>query len=184
MKRLIWTLPVLFAVTGCGQQGVVNNNTTIFSNHTTLTSPKQTGFDYRKLLGFQPLLPAKVPSGYTLKNIQTEIDTLGKEGNVYSFSALYQNGNSYFGVWEAKTTGHTTVPMPSSAQKVTINGISGVSYEQDGYNLQFTQGGITYRVEGQTLSDQDQQSVMTIASSLTVPAQKKPDKIIRRSFTK
>jgi len=182
MKKLIWTLAVLLAVTGCGQQGVVNNNMTTSSNHTTPTTPKQTGFDYEKLLGFQPLLPAKVPSGYILKNIQTEIDTLGKEGNVYSFSAFYQNGDSYFGVWEGKATGHTTVPMPNSPQKVTINGISGVSYAQDGYNLQFTRGGIIYRVEGQTLSDE--QIVMTIASFLTVPAQKKPDKIIRRSFTK
>ncbi len=182
MKRLIWTLAVLFAVTGCGQQGVVNTNKTIPSNHTTSSTPKQTRYDYKKMLGFQPLLSSKIPNGYILKNIQTEIDMMGKEGNIYSFSAIYQNGNSAFGVSELKATGHATVPMPNSPQKVTINGIGGISYNQDGYTLQFTQGGITYRVKGDENADQDQQVVMTIASSLTVPALKKPDQTIRRYF--
>ncbi|MCF8568564.1 hypothetical protein LLE49_27985 [Alicyclobacillus tolerans] len=162
----------------------ISDQTQHRSSTTTANRPTHqvTGYDYQKLLGFQPMLPAKVPSGYILKNIQTEIDILNKVGNIYAFYALYQNGNSAFGVSELKATGHATIHMPSSTQKISINGVSGVSYNQDGYTLQFTQGGITYRVKGEENADQDQQDVMAIASSLTVPAQKKPDQTIRRSF--
>ncbi len=165
------TMSVLL-LAGCGQQAVVNHHGGIS------TASKQTGYNYKKLLGFQPLLPAKVPSGYTLKNIQTEMDTGAKVGNMYSFTASYQNENSYFRVWEAKTTEPTTVP--SFAQKVTLDGISGMWYEADGSNFQFKRDGIIYRIEGGNLTSEQ---VQEVASNLSLTAARKPDHIVKHALT-
>lgn len=147
--------------------------------HATPTTPIQTGFDYKKLLGFQPLIPSKVPSGYALTNIQAEIDTGAKIGNSYSIKALYQNENREFRIWEAKST--VALTFPSFAQKATLNGISDVLYQADGYNFQFNKNGIVYRVEGGNLT---YQQVGAVASSLTSLIQKIPSNIIRRTATK
>jgi hypothetical protein len=144
---------------------------------TAAAKPSQQKFDYRRILGFQPMLPAHMPKGFKLTYIGVDTETGSTEGDVYGFSAIYRKGKAEYTISESRTTMSQTLPRGMQMESVKINGIEGKAYEADGYHVQFEKDGILYHVsmDGMPLDYDTGQQTLDIAADLNVPATQKPD---------
>jgi hypothetical protein len=185
-NRLPWKQWITGAAAACAAVIIAGGLYTALQHdkqgqHTQTAGEKvsQQKFDYRHMLGFQPMLPAYMPKGFSLAYISVIPKKSIELGYVSTFSAIYRKGKAEYTIEESKATMSQTIPRGYQTEPVKINGIEGKSYQLDGYHVQFEKDGIVYHVsmDGIPLDYNSGQRILYIAAHLSVPATQKPNQI-------
>jgi hypothetical protein len=131
------------------------------------------GYDYRGLLGFQPMLPTKAPKGYRLDSIAVQRNLGGKQMS-YTFTAVYRMDTDH--VFNVTETYPFQMPASPVWNPTQIGSTKAWESRWDGYKVMVNRSDVSFVVDAAT-SDLQIEDVQNLVQSLEVPVTQEPDTI-------